>query len=424
MSEFTGERVIPGLVDANLLNEHLARYRFAARFVHPGNSVLDAGCGSGYGAAALAAMAPVTAVDIAADAIRHARRHFASPAIRFLQAACESLPFADGSFDLVTAFEVIEHLERWRELLTESSRVLKPGGVLLVSTPNKAYYAESRAKAGPNPFHCHEFEYDEFQSALSGVFPHVRLWTQNHAEAIVFAPKNPSVGTLEAEGDAAPENAHFFLAACSQSPLEAGEVFAWLPRSGNLLREREHHIAKLESELTDKDGWLKKLIADHSELQREHDGALAELRRSNEWAETVNQELKERRARIAVLQEEADARLAWIRAAEVKAANDAEDNQAWVQALEARIATGTGEIERLNLHLQSLEADLAARDAWGRSLDAQFRAKAEEVVQLVDNLNEVRSNLDHASAELEILHEQRRMIANSKWIRLGRKLNV
>jgi hypothetical protein len=50
MSEFTGERVIPALVDDNLLNEHVARYRFAARFGQDA-AVLDAGCGSCYGPA-------------------------------------------------------------------------------------------------------------------------------------------------------------------------------------------------------------------------------------------------------------------------------------------------------------------------------------------------------------------------------------
>jgi ubiquinone/menaquinone biosynthesis C-methylase UbiE len=417
MSEFTGERVIPGLVDTNLLNEHLARYRFAACFVREGDTLLDAGCGSGYGAAELASHASVVAIDVAAEAIRHARENFPQPGIRFLQATCESLPFADASFDLVTAFEVIEHLERWRELLNETSRVLKARGVLLVSTPNKAYYAESRAKAGPNPFHCHEFEYEEFQSALSAIFPHVRMWTQNHAESIVFAPSDPAGGTLEAEGDRTPEHAHFFVAACSRFPLERNEVFAWLPSSANLLREREHHIAKLEGELADKDRWLNNLIGDHGQLQRVHEGTLTELKRSNDWAEALNRELKERRARIGVLQEEAKERLDWIRAAEEKAAIEAEERLAWVHALEARLATGAGEIERLNAHLRSLESDLAARDAWGRSLDAQLQQKAEEVLQLAEDLHE-------ASRELQVLREQRRLIAASKWIRLGRKLNL
>ena len=68
MAEFTGERVIPGQVDADLLNEHMARYAFAARLSRR-KQVLDAGCGSGYGSAELAkAAAGVLGIDRSAEA--------------------------------------------------------------------------------------------------------------------------------------------------------------------------------------------------------------------------------------------------------------------------------------------------------------------------------------------------------------------
>jgi SAM-dependent methyltransferase len=47
-----------------------------------------------------------------------------------------ALPFGEASFDLVTCSEVVEHLENYRELLREAARVLKPGGLLVVTTPN------------------------------------------------------------------------------------------------------------------------------------------------------------------------------------------------------------------------------------------------------------------------------------------------
>ena len=73
-------------------------------------------------------------------------------------------------FDLVTAFEVIEHLAAWRDLLSEARRVLAPGGLFLVSTPNRLYYADSRRLDGPNPYHVHEFEFEEFDAALREFF--------------------------------------------------------------------------------------------------------------------------------------------------------------------------------------------------------------------------------------------------------------
>ena len=94
MAEFTGERVIPGEVDVDLLNEHLARYTFAARLAR-GKRVLDAGCGAGYGSAELARGAQsVVGVDCAAEAVDFARAHYALPNLDFEQASCAALPLS------------------------------------------------------------------------------------------------------------------------------------------------------------------------------------------------------------------------------------------------------------------------------------------------------------------------------------------
>src|SRR5436190_24106570 len=108
LAEFTGERVIPGQVDADLLNEHLARYAFAARLSRR-KQVLDAGCGAGYGSAELARTAAgVLGIDSSAEAIAFARAEYTAPNLRFEQADCRALPVADASIDLAVAFEVID----------------------------------------------------------------------------------------------------------------------------------------------------------------------------------------------------------------------------------------------------------------------------------------------------------------------------
>src|SRR5246500_372565 len=97
LAEFTGERVIPGEVDVDLLNEHMARYTFAARLAH-GKRVLDAGCGAGYGSAELARVADsVTGVDVACDAVEYARENYRAENLEFKQASVTELPFPDGS---------------------------------------------------------------------------------------------------------------------------------------------------------------------------------------------------------------------------------------------------------------------------------------------------------------------------------------
>jgi ubiquinone/menaquinone biosynthesis C-methylase UbiE len=367
LAEFTGERVIPGLVDADLLNEHLARYLFAKHFIArmpAPAAVLDAGCGSGYGSAELAKTgASVTGADVSGEAVAWAREHFGAQGIRFVEAPCESLPFEPESFDLITAFEVIEHLERWRELLTEANRVLKPGGVLLVSTPNRDYYTESRGEAGPNPFHVHEFNYPEFQEALNAVFPHVRVWTQNHAGAIVFAPPAAEGALLEASGAPDPAGAHFYLAACSRSPVAVNEIFTWTPSSANVLREREQHIARLTGELRQKDAWLRQNIEEHTELLRRHDALTRELQASNNWAAGLNAELKERRAHIVALQDDLDQRLEWVRSLEARNRELQEEPEAAqreaqtvIDRLEATVIERTEWAQRVEGEVQRIRA--------------------------------------------------------------------
>ncbi len=179
MSEFTGERVIPGEVNDDLWAEHMARYAFAARLGSK-TRALDIGCGTGYGTAELAQQARfASGIDVSTEAIAYARAHYPLPNVQFLAASATAAPFPRASFDLITAFEVIEHLESWRDLLLEARRMLHPEGTFLVSTPNKLYYAESRAANGPNPFHTHEFEFEEFRDSLAAVFPNVTILLQN-----------------------------------------------------------------------------------------------------------------------------------------------------------------------------------------------------------------------------------------------------
>jgi SAM-dependent methyltransferase len=395
MPEFTGERVIPGLVDADLLNEHLARYRFAEQFRN--GPALDIGCGTGYGTADVG-------VDVSREAVSYARMHFEQA--RFLQASADALPFTAESFELVTAFEVIEHLDRCPEFLAEARRVLKPGGVLLVSTPNKAYSAQMRAKSGPNPFHVHEFEYGEFEAALYAVFPHVRIWAQNHVSAITFAPLNPGSARLEAEGDPHPENAHFFLAACSGSPIEYGDLFAWMPGTGNVLRERELHIARLEGELAQKDKWLAELKADHVALHGKHEAALAEVKERSLWAQRVSEEVVQRDARILELQKEVSERLRWA------------------MELGAQVGDAQAAVNRL-------EAELQKRTEWARSVEQQLETRTRHVQIQKDELDGYKAawaaqneQLDWLRKQILALEAERTLIAKSKWVRLGKSLSL
>jgi len=356
MDEFTGERVVPGQVEPDLWNEHVARYAFAARFA-PGRRLLDAGCGMGYGSAHLArAGASVVGLDVAREAMESAARTYTS--LSFVQGSCSALPFTAAAFEVVVAFEVIEHLHQQPAFIAECRRVLTPDGLLIVSTPNTLYYAESRAEAGPNPYHEHEFEAAEFQAALQAQFAHVALLLQNRTECFAFyPPEGWHGGEIVAEAGADRiDQANFFVALCSNAPLPAHEPLLYIPRVANLLREREQHIRKLESELAQKEQWLAAAREERDKAL--HHAAITEsaLEESNRWAERISTDLAAAGQRIVELQAEFTAEQQ--RAQESIDALDAENRKKteWALQLAAQIETLTAEVERLRGYMTMVVA--------------------------------------------------------------------
>ena len=166
------ERFVPEQMGGTLIEaEHQARYRLALNLV-PGQRVLDAGCGVGWGSELLrlAGAESVVGVDLSEEALADARRR--APECEFVPGDLQKLPFPDGGFDVVVCMEALEHTEDTGGTLDELARVLRPDGVLLVSSPNPGVY-----EAG-NPFHLHELTSDELHHELASRFPHTRLLRQ------------------------------------------------------------------------------------------------------------------------------------------------------------------------------------------------------------------------------------------------------
>jgi SAM-dependent methyltransferase len=409
LAEFTGERVIPGQVDIDLMNEHMARYAFAARLAR-GKRALDAGCGAGYGSAELARAAlSVVGIDSSPDAIEFARATYPMPNLSFEVASCEALPHADGSFDLIVAFEVIEHLKGWARFLREARRTLAPSGQFIVSTPNKLYYTESRGAEGANPFHVHEFEFEEFRDELRSVFPHVSLFLENHVEGVTFQPHEAG-NTVEVRvdsGAAAPEESHFFVAVCANRSQIGNPTFVYVPRAGNVLRERERHIGLLEQELSQKDEWLETAQHELARLQREHERQTEELKRSNLWAEQLNQEVEARRVRVAELQEEL--------------ARDQRNAREVAEGYAAKV--------------RDLESDIREKTQWAIDVETNLKAdvakQTADLVTAVEALRRTEKELDERTAwarrleaEAQGLQQQVTLFHESRWVKLGRKLGL
>jgi SAM-dependent methyltransferase len=169
---FTGERVIPELPELRVTYlQSLAAYEHAAQYV-AGQRVIDCGCGEGYGTALLAETAALTVgLDRDPQVVAYAARKYDhAERATFVAASADLLPFQDGSIDVVVCFQVLEHLPDPQDFVREVQRVLAPGGVFLLTTPNLLVTG-----ARPNPHHVHDYTPVELCRLLEPVFDDVEL---------------------------------------------------------------------------------------------------------------------------------------------------------------------------------------------------------------------------------------------------------
>ena len=191
--EYTGERHIPQQGGTIIALEHEHRYAFAQALV-VGLTVVDIGCGEGYGAARLGTVAArVVGVDLDDESVTHAERTYGAGNVHFVVGDAARLPFGASSFDACIAFEVIEHVEEPALLLKEARRVLRPGGLVIVSTPNAALAHD--ADPSVNPFHRRVLTVEEFGELLAADFPSYSLLGQRVSGASFIwemdAPPSP-----------------------------------------------------------------------------------------------------------------------------------------------------------------------------------------------------------------------------------------
>lgn len=391
MVEFTGERVIPGQVNDDLWSEHVARYAFARPYAE-GKRVLDAGCGTGYGSAELAQSASeVTGVDIAAEAIEYAMTNYPMAGLHFIKSSCTAVPFPANSFDLVVAFEVIEHLMDYRAFLDECARLLTHEGLFIVSSPNKRYYAATRAASGPNQFHEHEFEAEEFVRELERAFPNVRLLLQNRVESFAFHPVVsfwPAEARIDGGGGGA-DDAHFFIALCSRGQLPPPKSFVYVPKAANMLRERELHVQALERQLAD-------IKADRGALLELFRRQTRELEERNEWAQRLDTDLKAAGDRIVVLQNEAAALAADYRDQFARMEQEDQIKTEWARKASADLEAKCQELAHCVGLLDTAEATVRERTVWAQTAEA------------------ARAQL---AAQMEMLRQ-------SRWVKLGRTVGL
>lgn len=219
---WTGERLETFVYNENMI-EHLHRYSLAVPFTRQ-KTVLDIACGEGYGSNLLAAGAEfVFGVDISETTIAEARIKYKSANISFLPGAADRIPLENSSVDVVVSFETLEHHDKHTEMLTEIKRVLKPGGILIMSSPDKKFYTDETGYV--NKFHVKELYSDEFRRLISCYFKNSIFLNQRFlAGSVIIAEQRRSAmevhsGKYERLNDVAPFTPVYNLAIASDEGI-------------------------------------------------------------------------------------------------------------------------------------------------------------------------------------------------------------
>ena len=214
-----------------------------------------------------------------------------------------------------------------------------------------------------------------------------------------------SHGELRVEpAEAEPANSHFFIAVCAAATQTGSPTFVYLPASANVLREREHHIEKLEAELEQKTAWLDDLKAEHAKLVDLYRAQSANLKAVQAWGLEMDERVKA--AEPAVTEE--------------LARHEAEATE-MVNGYEAQIATLQAE----------LVSAAAAFEANNNRLETSFSETRAELARCVDLLHESEKTVEERTiwaqnlqARIEQLESTLASLQQSRWLRLGRKIGV
>jgi len=160
--------------------EHLHRYNEALRLINPNDVVLDIACGTGFGTHMIAGKTKgkVIGGDIAEEAVVESSSRWKKENLEFKVMDGTKMEFPDNYFDKIVSFETIEHTGQYREMAAEFARVLKPSGLLILSTPNRQVSSPDGIII--NPYHVQEFTCDELKEILQSSFSHVELLGQRY----------------------------------------------------------------------------------------------------------------------------------------------------------------------------------------------------------------------------------------------------
>lgn len=441
MIEFTGERFVP-TEHGVIRQEHLHRYAWCLPLV-VGKDVLDVASGEGYGSAMLASKArSVRGVDISHDAVNHAAERYATLGnLQYLQGSAAAIPLADDSVDVVVSFETIEHLLEQDEMMAEIRRVLRPDGILVMSSPNKEVYSD---QAGyHNDYHVKELYLNEFQALLEKYFPAVEL--SGHRMAVCStitplagAPEQQAFQALADTGERVeqrvahmPDAVYFIAIAAADRGLLPLLPASVLYAETEDLYNHHHEVARWaqaqDAEIASLRGHVEREQAEvnvlHGHLrQRSHDLEVLSgtLNLKHQEADALGQQLEHHRVRADSLERSLVAAKDELRAADERAVQ-VEGELDLVRITNANLEVAISELlgdARLDLQQRHVDIEqLMAVTGWPSTVVEESEASTKRCRE-----QDLADVIDRYRAELSSLQAFTNTVLQSKSWRATRPL--
>ena len=401
---FMQERYVPGTWSKLAEYEHLPRYQFALPFAR-GSRVLDFGCGTGYGARLLGEAADsVVGLDIDAPALEWARGWHRTPKLRFDLRDDLGAGLPSASFDLITCFEMIEHVDHATQIKTieNIARLLTRAGKLIISTPNPVV----TANYGANPYHLREMNEDEFRALLEPRFAHVTIVRQWIRPSILIGleaqPGRGSLVTDRLPTEQIVEEPPAFIAICSHEPIEPIDSFCSFDSSFDMVLAETELQKKLTSLRFDI--YLlreAKLDADRRAVDAVEAGA-----RADKAVKAHTDALAEQGRTIEAMRVSFTTQEATIEAMRRSFEEQSEN----ITALRAQIAAKEGELTAQTLANESIREAFATQERSLLEMRQKFSLQAQNLEKTIADF----VSQEHAVRELrEILTNKETAIAHA-----------
>lgn len=384
---FTGERIVPGATDCEptfaqkMYQEHIARYAFAAQLAE-GADVLDVGCGVGYGSQWLGKMGArsVLGFDLSAEAIEHARMNYFHPAVSYKVQDAAAIT-EQHRYDLVTCFELIEHIEKQEKVLDLIKAALREDGILAISTPRPLNEIRTH-------FHVHEMSFEELFGLLKLRFAYVEPFFEINCFTSFIGREQPAAidRIVPVTDRLSMQNADYFVFLASDAPLDrkvaVGPVLTLNDDSYVLTLERDTSVFR--------------------RTENEHLARIADLERANHDFGLAHSEAQKRAETLSEIQDQASSIRSTVElinhqvTSQLSQLADAEQLRQKNRRLSLELAAKSARVSELSDDIAKLRAERFAQQQQIKALEKDCSAAQE-----ADNLRHLLADAQHRLAETE-----------------------